>query len=106
MMKFQKDQYFKSQICILEKEEKELQINIDQMDQINLELSKEITDLQNRAETLNKKKNSVSDKLKYIEISYQSKEDKLRNLIKESDLDIDSNLPIEEILSKIYELNS
>lgn len=102
----EKDQYFQSQICILEKEEKELQINIDRMDQINLELSKEITDLQNRAETLNKKKNSVSDKLKYIEISYQSKEDELRNLIKESDLDIDSNLPIEEILSKIYELNS
>lgn len=100
----EKDQFFKSQNLLLEKEENELQLNMKKMDHENSELSKEIIDLQNKTETLNKKKKDANIKLKFVEISHKSNEDKLRNLLNETDIDIDPDLPIEELLSKIKEL--
>lgn len=100
----EKDQFFQSQNLLLEKEENELQLNIKKMDHENTELSKEISDLQNKTETLNKKKKDANIKLKFVEIGHKSNEDKLRNLLKETDIDIDPDLPIEELLSKIKEL--
>lgn len=99
-----KDEYFQSQILLLEKEENELHSRIKKMEHENSEMSKNIVDLQNKTETLNKKKKDANIKLEFVEISYKSSEDKLRRLIKDSGIDIDADLPIDELLSKIQEL--